>query len=339
MKRMNKRIAVMLLAALMIALLAGCGLKGSNREKDGTDQSVTKSESATKDFSPESLRGSYHEKNGTSTLVIGEDKMLLINEKGRWEGRYSTNGNLLSFFYTLTDAETGRMGSSEWLIILRWDGDDLVFEGHDDTIYVRDKGNGIRSGVSFGTILRIVGGAAGALVLLALLLRLMKKGRRAKNGKQPTEIKGRRGASHAATATAESFSNVSRRAAASARDVTASVSAGITAGVTAAKSSLREQRKIPISMTACCICGGSLEEGAIPLGGLSSGTQAYIDHRCLTKLQAMAQGDSYEEYEKAARYMHGQLPCVDPEVGEALDRFVKKCSVRFVPSEEKPFNL
>ena len=42
----------------------------------------------------------------------------------------------------------------------------------------------------------------------------------------------------------------------------------------------------------------------------------------------MSQGENDEEFEQAARYMRKQTEFVEPEVAEALDRFIKKCTAQ-----------
>ena len=244
-------------------------------------------------FSPASLRGIYREANGSGFLALGEDKMALKNEYGVRKGSYKVDGNVLTFTYTW-DGEDMPAETDTVKILLIWDEDRLILSVNSEGItYVREEDSGVSG---FDQILRIIGIVAVVLVLLAVfvilpLIFILKRGRRKKKDRHPAKK----------TMPARIFER---------------------------KKAIHTQKKILISPDTCCICGGSLSGGAVTLNGLRSDREAWIDQRCLKKLQAMSQGENDKEFEQAARYMREQTEFVEPEVAEALDRFIKKCTAQ-----------
>ena len=85
---------------------------------------------------------------------------------------------------------------------------------------------------------------------------------------------------------------------------------------------------IRIDADHCCICGRILDDGSTRLNGLQSGREAWIDSGCLKRLLIMNQSNNMTEFEEASRYMKSRVSAVDPDVGKALVRFIRKSEDR-----------
>ncbi len=302
------------------------GLVEERRNESGGSSKKSFDLSFLQKILPTRLRGTYKENGGDSVLALGTNMMFLENEYGVFKGGYSVDGDKLRFTYTSgvemyetePDTLTYRFSRSGKDLTLRY--------GDSETVYVKQSGS-----FDIMQYLPLAGAAVCAIVLLFVLRAVIRRLRR----------RVRRTQGHTQTRAA---GRAARTVAASAKDVSAGVAAGVSAGIAAGKAAHQQRRQervqmIPVSRCSCCICGGSLGEGATSLTGLASGREAWIDNACLARLQAMAQGNSYEEFERAARYMHRQSVYIDPEVGRSLGRFVKKCSVRFIPLQQEAFQL
>jgi len=86
--------------------------------------------------------------------------------------------------------------------------------------------------------------------------------------------------------------------------------------------------RIKIDANHCCICGRQLDNGSTRLNGLQSEQEAWVDSGCLEKLLTIAQGEDYAAFEEAARYMKSRISVVEPDVGDAMQRFLHKAEAR-----------
>ncbi len=92
--------------------------------------------------------------------------------------------------------------------------------------------------------------------------------------------------------------------------------------------SLPSFQAIPITTDHCCICGRPLGEDATPLAGLPSGAEAYIDRNCHKVLTTAASTDDVSEFNAAAKYLRSRIQYVDPELAQAMTRFIQKGEAR-----------
>ncbi len=87
--------------------------------------------------------------------------------------------------------------------------------------------------------------------------------------------------------------------------------------------------RLRIDSEHCCICGKSLNDDATRLNGIQAASDAWIDRQCLNKLLTMAQTSDSSQFEDAVQYMQSRISAVDPEVGKALLRYIRKSEDRF----------
>jgi hypothetical protein len=297
--------------------------------KNGSSSGSKSGSSFLQKLFPTSLRGTYQEKDGIGMIALGEDKMFLKTASGSYTGTYHAEGDELVFFMA-TDAEDTEIPTIDYRIIRN--GDEITLKNtYSNSVYVREK-----DGFGVTQLLWIAAAVVGVIVVLLLLRALLRALRRRSRSRVPRDRQRAQtgGAGRTARKVVASAVQAGSKAKASAKDLGSAVATGVSAGVAAGKGIQRERKRIAVSPDTCCICGGSLATGAIPLAGLESGREAWIDRACLSKLQIMVQCESYEEFEETARWLGNQTQYLDPEVSSALLRFTKKHAARFYPPQE-----
>lgn len=301
----SKRAAVLILAVVMMFLLTACG---------------------------NSLRGVYVSEDGVYHLALGEDKMTISDGYNRNSGSYTVKGDQLT--HTFTDP-FGYEGSSTYTVLQK--GDKLVLTTSDGIGITFNRTGGGKSGGSAGTVilvLVIVAALAAAAVLLKKKAPTGSARRPSKEEVKETVQRASRtvaaSAAEVGSKAAKTAAEVSSRAARKAQDISAAASARAAAGAEPKRPARQDDvQQIPLNEDVCCICGRSLADGAITLGGLPEGKKAWIDQSCVAKLQALGQPKDEESFESAARFMKGQVRYVDPDVGAALRRFIRKAEERY----------